>query len=465
MAEPPAQEATLTLPDGRSVKIPILYGTNGPPVLNISNLYALTGMFTHDPGFTATSSCTSSICFIDGELGELWYRGYPVQELASNCSFLEVCYLLLNGELPGVEALERFEDQVIQNMCIHEKLLTFYKSFQQGAHPMAILVGVIGALSAFLHHEIDVNDPKARQAAAILMVAKIPFIAAMAYRTAMGLPPVYPRKKYTYVENFLYMMFSDPMSEEFEPDPVIVNALEKIMILHADHEQNASTSTVRIAGSSMANPFACIAAGVASLWGPMHGGANEAVLEMLEGIGSVDKIPEFLDKVKNHVDGVRLMGFGHRVYKTRDPRNQIMSQICHQVVGMSAKPSGLLELALELERVALADEYFIKRKLYPNVDYYSGIVLTAIGVPRSMFTVIFALGRTIGWVTQWKEMMSEPVKKISRPRQLYIGANQRSVVPIGERPDVAPEEEDQLTGQREVWSPKKSRRHARPQPS
>jgi citrate synthase len=426
-------------------------------VIDIRNLYTQTGHFTFDPGFTCTSSCLSAITYIDGEEGELWYRGYRVQELAENCGFLEVCYLLLYSELPTQPELNRFERAIKDEMCIHSKLIDFYHAFQQGAHPMAIMVGVVGALSAFFHEDMDVHDPAQREAAAVKIVAKFPMIAAVAYRTAYGLPIVYPKKQYSYVENFLYMMFADPMSEEFDVNPLIVEALEKILILHADHEQNASTSTVRIAGSSFANPFACIAAGIACLWGPMHGGANEAVLCMLDEIGSVENIPRFIERAKSRDDSFRLMGFGHRVYKTMDPRNSVMSDIAHRVVESKtgSEQVRFLELATALEKAALEDEYFVSRKLYPNVDFYSGIVLETMGIPRTMFTVIFALSRCIGWISQWREMMSEKVKKIGRPRQLYVGHDRRSFIPITERNDSNLMSQSVLNQPRVVWSPRK----------
>lgn len=446
-------EAVLTLPDGRSARLPILKGTVGHPVLDIKNITAQLGCFTLDPGFTATSSCLSSITFTDGEAGELWYRGYRIQDLAEKCSYLEVCYLLLYSELPNADELRKFENAVKSEMCIHEKLINFYNSFQQGAHPMAIMVGVVGALSAFLHQEIDVMDPLQREKAAIKIIAKFPMIAAIAYRTAYGLPVVFPKRKYSYVENFLYMMFADPMSDDFEVDPIIAEALEKIFILHADHEQNASTSTVRIAGSSLANPFACIAAGIASLWGPMHGGANEAVLAMLDEIQSVENIPKYIAKAKDPNDTFRLMGFGHRVYKNHDPRNTTMSNIARRVINhLNHRNQRLFDLANELERVALSDEYFIKRKLFPNVDFYSGVVLEAIGIPRSMFTVIFALSRCVGWISQWNEMMCDTIR-IGRPRQLYIGPSLRVVPSMHERSEEKCMHDDVLDSPTKVWSP------------
>jgi citrate synthase len=448
-------DAVITMPDGTTASFPVIKGTEGPVVIDIRTLYQKLSVFTIDPGFTSTSSCMSSITYIDGDQGELWYRGYRIQDLADKCSFLEVCYLLMYGELPTKPQLDHYETAIKAEMCIHSRLIDFYSSFQQGAHPMAIMVGVVGALSAFLDEKKDYDDIIEREKAAIKIVAKFPMIAAVAYRTAYGLPIVFPKKKYSYVENFLYMMFSDPMSDDFQVDPVVVDAMEKIFILHADHEQNASTSTVRIAGSSLANPFACIAAGIASLWGPMHGGANEAVLCMLDEIKNRDRIDEYINRAKNPTDTFRIMGFGHRVYKNHDPRSKIMGKIAHKVLDvLGSHEKELFQLAIELEQKALSDEYFIKRKLYPNVDYYSGVVLEAIGIPRDMFTVIFALSRVIGWITQWSEMMGETVKKIGRPRQLYVGSKVRDVVPIEER-------ESRLLSpalkpyQRNVWSPTK----------
>lgn len=427
-------DAVITLPDGSTASFPVLKGTEGPAVIDIRALYQKLGVFTLDPGFTSTSSCVSSITYIDGDQGELWYRGYRIQDLANSCSFLEVCYLLMYGDLPTAEQLDHFESAIKSEMCIHEKLIDFYRSFQQGAHPMAIMVGVVGALSAFLDEKKNYDDPVEREKAAIKIVAKFPMLAAVAYRTAYGLPVVYPKRKYSYIKNFLYMMFHDPMNDDFDVDPVIVEAMEKIFILHADHEQNASTSTVRIAGSSLANPFACIAAGVASLWGPMHGGANEAVLNMLDEIKKTGEVDEYLRRAKDKNDSVRLMGFGHRVYKNFDPRSVIMGEIAHRVLeSLDSQEIELFQLAIEMEKKALADDYFIRRKLYPNVDFYSGIVLEAIGIPRDMFTVIFALSRTIGWISQWSEMMSDPVKKIGRPRQLYVGEKCRQVTKANER--------------------------------
>lgn len=419
----------VTFKDGKEVELPVLHGTDGPPMIDIRNLYGKSGYFTFDPGFTCTGSCVSGITFIDGEKGELMYRGYRIQDLAKTCDFTAICYLLLYGELPSNNDKKMFEETMKNEMLVHEQLIQFYKGFQSGAHPMAIMVGVVGALSAFMHDGLDVKDPVGREISAIRLVAKMPMIAAIAYRTAMGLPIVYPKKDLNYAENFLYMMFADPMDKDYKVDPILADVLDKILVLHADHEQNASTATVRIAGSSWANPFACIAAGIASLWGPAHGGANEAVLDMLDEIGSVENIPECIAKAKDpKKSGFRLMGFGHRVYKNFDPRAEVMRDLCHKVLNyLNIADDPYLKIGLELEKVALSDKYFIERKLYPNVDFYSGIVLNAIGIPKSMFTVIFALSRSIGWITQWREMISESSIKIGRPRQLYVGYPVRRV--------------------------------------
>jgi citrate synthase len=430
------EKCKLTLPDGREVELPILHGQAGPPMIDMRNLYSLTGYFTFDPGYTCTGSCVSEITFIDGEKGELLYRGYKIQDIAKNCDFVDVCYLLLYGALPSEKDKKMFDETMKNEMLVHEQLISFYKGFQAGAHPMAIMVGVVGALSAFFHNEIDVTDAVEREISAIRLVAKIPMIAAIAYRTAMGLPIVYPKKSLSYTENFLYMMFADPMDPDYKVDKFLAEVLDKILILHADHEQNASTATVRIAGSSLANPFACIAAGIASLWGPAHGGANEAVLEMLDSIGSVENIPACVEKAKDKNSKFRLMGFGHRVYKNYDPRAEIMRDLCHDVFEyLNIKDNIYLNIGLALEKVALSDKYFIDRKLYPNVDYYSGIVLDAIGIPKSMFTVIFALARSIGWIVQWREMMSESAIKIGRPRQLYVGHTLRDIIKVEDRID------------------------------
>ena len=430
------ESCTLTLPDGKSVELPILKGTEGPKMIDITGLYRKTGLFTFDPGFMCTGSCVSQITYIEGDIGLLTYRGYKIQDLANNCDFIDTCYLLLYGELPSKSDKVKFNFNVQSEMLVHEKLISFYKGFNSGAHPMAIMVGVVGALSSFWHEGLDINNPIERELSAIRLVAKMPMIAAIAYRTSLGLPIVYPRKDLTFTENFLYMMFADPMDPNYEPDKFLSNVLDKILILHADHEQNASTATVRIAGSSLANPFACIAAGIASLWGPMHGGANESVLDMLDEIQSVEHLPKVIERAKDKNSGFRLMGFGHRVYKSYDPRAEIMRKICHETLDyLEIKDDPTMKLSMELEKLALKDEYFIQRKLYPNVDYYSGIVLKAIGIPKDMFTVIFALARSIGWITQWREMISESKKMIGRPRQLYVGKVQREVENIEERLD------------------------------
>ena len=401
----------------------------------IRNLYSKTGHFTYDPGFNCTGSCASKITEIDGEKGRLSYRGYDIRDLALNCNYLEVCFLLLYGELPSKRELEVFESTVLDEMILHENMIEFYKSYEKDSHPMAIMVGIVGALSAFMKETQFNVDKDYRTITAVQMIAKMPMIAALAFRTSRGLPVVYPKKKYGYIENFLRMMFKNPLAK-WHCDKIIINAIEKIFILHADHEQNASTSTVRISASSMANPYACIASGIVSLWGPMHGGANEAVINMLEEIGSRDKLKDFVDKVKNKVDGIKLMGFGHRVYKTFDPRATLMKTLAEEIAGImgNASTNEVFKLALELEAIALKDEYFIKRNLYPNVDYYTGIIYQSIGIPKNMFTVLFAVSRTIGWITQLLEMTSEPMR-ISRPRQLYVGEMDRKFVKVEDRKD------------------------------
>lgn len=422
--------ATLTLDDGRTIDLPILSGTLGPDVLDIRNLGKL-GLFTYDPAFFSTSSCTSEITFIDGDVGLLYYRGYPIEQLAEKSSFLEVCYLLLNGELPDAAQKEEFTRNITRHTMVHDQLARFFNGFRRDAHPMAVMVGVVGALSAFYHDSLDINNPQHRVISAHRLLAKVPTIAAMAYKYNVGEPFMYPQNKFSYVENFLYMMFATP-AEDYVPNPVLVQALERILILHADHEQNASTSTVRLAGSSGASPFACIASGIAALWGPAHGGANEAALKMLEEIGDVSRVPEYVQGVKDKK--YRLMGFGHRVYKNMDPRANVMRETCHQVLKeLKLENDKLFELAMELEKTALNDPYFIERKLYPNVDFYSGIVLRALGIPTNMFTVIFAVARTIGWVSQWNEMVADAEQKIGRPRQLYRGAERRDFVPMEKR--------------------------------
>ena len=415
-----------------SVTLPMLSGTVGPDVLDVRALYKDTGYFTYDPGFMSTASCSSSITYIDGDKGLLMYRGYPIDQLAEKSSYLECCYLLMNGELPSKKELAAFEDMINKHTMVHEQLRSFFNGFRRDAHPMAVMVAVVGALSAFYHDSLDINDPKQRTIAAHRLVAKMPTIAAMAYKYSIGQPFVYPKNELSYAENFLHMMFAVP-AEEYKPSKVVARAMDQIFILHADHEQNASTSTVRLAGSSGANPFACIASGIASLWGPAHGGANQAVLEMLEEIGSVENIPAFIEKVKDKESGVRLMGFGHRVYKNFDPRAQILRDRCHEVLGELGIKDPMLDIAMQLEKIALEDDYFVSRKLYPNVDFYSGIIMKAIGIPVSMFTVIFAMSRTVGWISHWLEMMGEPSQKIGRPRQLYTGPPQRDYVDVAKR--------------------------------
>lgn len=419
--------------DGNTTDLPIFSGTDGPNVVDYRAFYKATGTFTFDPGFTSTASCESKITFIDGDKGVLLYRGYPIDELAENSDFLEVAYLLLHGELPTTKEKTDFEFAITHHTMLHEQLQRFYSGFRRDAHPMAIMVGVVGALSAFYHDSTDINDPVQRTIASHRMIAKMPTIAAMAYKFSIGQPFVYPRNDLDYTSNFMRMCFAVP-AEEYEVNPVLSDALDKIFILHMDHEQNASTSTVRLAGSSGANPFACIAAGIASLWGPAHGGANEAALNMLQEIGSVDRIPEFIARAKDKSDPFRLMGFGHRVYKNYDPRATVMRKSCHEVLdALGQKGDPLLDVAMELERIALEDEYFVEKKLYPNIDFYSGITLRALGFPTDMFTVLFALARTVGWIAQWSEMIEDPSQKIGRPRQIYTGAPKRSYTPVDKR--------------------------------
>jgi citrate synthase len=425
------KSATLTV-EGKNFELPVHSGTVGPDVIDIGKLYAQTGMFTFDPGFTSTASCESKITYIDGDAGILEYRGYPIDQLAQG-DFLETCYLLLYGELPTPAQKAEFDKNVTHHTMVHEQMARFFQGFRRDAHPMAVMVASVGALAAFYNDSTDITDPKQRIIASIRMIAKIPTLAAMAYKYTIGQPFVYPKNALGFASNFLNMCFAVPC-EDYQINPVLADALDKIFILHADHEQNASTSTVRIAGSSGANPFACIAAGIACLWGPAHGGANEAALQMLAEIGTVDKIPAFVEKVKDKNSKVRLMGFGHRVYKNYDPRAKLMQQAAHRVLketGHGDDP--LLHVAMELEKIALHDEYFIERKLYPNVDFYSGITLKAMGFPTSMFTVLFAVARTVGWISQWSEMIQDPAQKIGRPRQLYSGATRRDYVPIGKR--------------------------------
>jgi citrate synthase len=428
------RSVTVTL-DGsnRSTSLPLLSGSVGPDVFDIRKLYGDLGVFTYDPGYGATASCDSKITYIDGDEGILLYRGYPIEQLAENSNFLEVCYLLLNGELPNAAEAAEFHDGVMRHTMLHEQLRTFYNGFRRDAHPMAVMCGVVGALSAFYHDSLDIHDAESRRISAFRLVAKLPTIAAWAHKYAVGQPFVYPRNDLTYAENFLYMFHAVP-AEEYKVNPILSKAMDLIMILHADHEQNASTSTVRLAGSTGANPFACIAAGIASLWGPAHGGANEAVLKMLAEIGSVDNIKDFLADVKDKDNHTKLMGFGHRVYKNYDPRAKIIQKACHDVLEeLGIKGDPLLDLAMELEKIALSDPYFIERKLYPNVDFYSGIILKAMGFPTSMFTALFAVSRTVGWVSQWKEMMEDPQQRIGRPRQIYTGAPRRDYVPAAKR--------------------------------
>lgn len=428
-------KATLTYENGagkQSVDLPIYGGVLGPDVIDIRTL-AKTGMFTYDPGFLSTAACNSKITFIDGDVGLLYYRGYPIEQLAEHADFIEVCYLLLNGELPTRAEYDRFNSTIRKHTMVHDQLTNFFKGFRRDAHPMAVMVGVVGALSAFYHDSLDITNADHRKVSAIRLIAKVPTIAAMCYRYNQGLPFMYPQNNMSYAENFLYMMFATPC-EPYRPSPVLVRAFDRILTLHADHEQNASTSTVRLAGSSGANPFACIAAGIAALWGPAHGGANEAVLKMLDEIGDESRIPEFVAKAKDKNSGFRLMGFGHRVYKNMDPRADVMRNTCHEVLKeMGLQDDKLFRLAMSLEKVALEDPYFIEKKLYPNVDFYSGIVLRALGIPTSMFTAIFAMGRTIGWIAQWNEMISDPEQKIGRPRQLYLGSARRDVKPLPAR--------------------------------
>ncbi|WP_411818164.1 citrate synthase [Hyphococcus sp. DH-69] len=424
--------ATFTL-SGKTTELPVFQATHGPSVVDIRALYKNSGAFTFDPGFTSTASCESKITYIDGDEGVLLYRGYPIDQLAENSNFIEVAYLLLKGELPSDQELVDFDRSITMHTMVHEQLKNFYNGFRRDAHPMAIMVGVVGALSAFYHDSTDINDPKQRLIASHRMIAKMPTIAAMAYKYSIGQAFVFPRNDLDYTSNFMRMCFA-VQPEEYEVNPVLSSALDKIFILHMDHEQNASTSTVRLAGSSGANPFACIAAGIASLWGPAHGGANEAALNMLEEIGHVDNIPEFIARAKDKSDPFRLMGFGHRVYKNYDPRAKVMRKACHEVLdALGVQEDPLLEVAMELERIALEDPYFVEKKLYPNIDFYSGITLRALGFPTEMFTVLFALARTVGWIAQWSEMVEDPNQKIGRPRQIYTGAAQRDYVDINKR--------------------------------
>ncbi|WP_316862628.1 citrate synthase [uncultured Cohaesibacter sp.] len=426
------KKAKLTVGD-QTWEFPIRSGTIGPDVIDIGTLYKETGMFTYDPGFTSTASCESEITYIDGDVGTLLYRGYPIDQLAEHGDFLETCYLLLYGHLPTAEEKKDFDTRVTRHTMVHEQMSKFYTGYRRDSHPMAVMVGIVGALSAFYHDSTDIADPHQRMVASLRMIAKMPTMAAMAYKYSIGQPFVYPRNDLSYAGNFLHMCFSVP-AEPYEVNPVLARAMDRIFILHADHEQNASTSTVRLAGSSGANPFGCIAAGIACLWGPAHGGANEAALNMLYEIGTPDRVAEYVAKAKDKNDPFRLMGFGHRVYKNYDPRAKIMQQTCHEVLhelGIENDPT--LEVALELEKIALNDEYFIEKKLYPNIDFYSGITLRALGFPAEMFTVLFALARSVGWIAQWKEMVEDPSQRIGRPRQLFSGAPLRDYVDIKNR--------------------------------
>ncbi|PZQ45060.1 MAG: citrate (Si)-synthase [Micavibrio aeruginosavorus] len=419
--------------DGKAVKLPVLHGTHGPDVLDVRKLYAETGHFTFDPSYTSTASCKSRITFIDGDEGILAHRGYNIKDLAKKSSFMEVCHLLLEGDLPNEEQLAEFTKNITYHTMVHDQMNYFYRGFRRDAHPMAVMVGVVGALAAFYHDSLDIYDPKQREISAHRLIAKLPTLAAMTYKYSIGQPFMYPRNDLSYAENFLYQCFAVP-AEPYKVSPILAKAMDRIFILHADHEQNASTSTVRLAGSSQANPFACIAAGIACLWGPAHGGANQEVLEMLAEIGTADRIPEYLAKAKDKNDNFRLMGFGHRVYKNMDPRADIMRESCYEVLEeLGLKDEPMLKMAMELEKAALADPYFVERKLFPNVDFYSGIILKAMGFPTSMFTVLFAVSRTVGWISQWKEMIEEPELRIGRPRQLYTGPAMREYVELSKR--------------------------------
>ncbi|MEY3747751.1 MAG: hypothetical protein RL194_1210 [Pseudomonadota bacterium] len=426
-------KVTLTFDNGLApIDLPILSGNLGPDVIDIRSL-AKHGIFTYDPGFLSTASCHSEITYIDGEEGLLYYRGYPIEQLAEHCDFLEVSYLLMYGELPNAAEKQQFTEKIMQHTMLHDQLNNIFRGFRRDAHPMAVMVGIVGSMSAFYHEALDIRDPKNREISACRLLAKVPTIAAWSYKYNIGEPFMYPKNRFNYAENFMHMMFATPC-EEYVPNPILSKAFERILILHADHEQNASTSTVRLAGSSGANPFACVASGIASLWGPAHGGANEATLKMLEEIGDVSRIGEFIKRAKDKSDSFRLMGFGHRVYKNMDPRAAIMRQTCHQVLdelGLHDDP--MFKLAIKLEQIALEDDYFVSRKLYPNVDFYSGIVMRAMGIPNSMFTAIFAMARTAGWVSQWNEMISDSESKIGRPRQLYTGQPRRDFKPMDQR--------------------------------
>ncbi|MEY4214487.1 MAG: citrate synthase [Burkholderiaceae bacterium] len=425
------KKATLSFSDGTApIEFPVHSGSTGPDVIDIRKLYGATGKFTFDPGFLSTAACESKITYIDGDKGELLYRGYPIEQIAEKCDYLDTCYLLLNGEMPDGKQSKDFNYTVMHHTMVHEQMTRFFQGFRRDAHPMAVLVGCVGALSAFYHDSLDISNPEHRMISSIRLVAKMPTLVAMAYKYSIGQPFMYPKNDLSYTANFMRMMFGTPC-EEYVPNPILVKALDRILILHADHEQNASTSTVRLAGSSGANPFACIAAGIATLWGPAHGGANEACLVMLDELqraGGVEKIGEFIRQVKDKSSNVKLMGFGHRVYKNYDPRAKLMRETCYEVLGeLGLENDPLLKIAMKLEQIALEDDYFVQRKLYPNVDYYSGIVQRALGIPTSMFTCIFALARTVGWIAQWAEMISDPDQKIGRPRQLYNGAPRRDI--------------------------------------
>jgi citrate synthase len=431
-----ASNRTVTLTDnqtGKSYELPVLSGSTGPDVIDIRRLYQDTGYFTFDPGYTSTGSCESTITYIDGDQGILLYRGYPIEDLAEKSDFMEVCYLLLYGDLPTPEQKAKFEHDITYHTMMHEQMHKFIEGFRRDSHPMAVMVGMVGALSAFYHDSTDITNPRHRMVASYRMIAKVATMAAWAYKYSIGQPFIYPRNELNYSENFLHMMFATPC-EPYHIDPVLARAMDRILILHADHEQNASTSTVRLAGSSGANPFACIAAGIASLWGPAHGGANEAVLRMLEEIGDRSRVGAYIKRAKDKDDPFRLMGFGHRVYRNYDPRARIMRQSCYEVLdALGVRDEPLLDLAMELEKIALEDDYFVEKKLYPNVDFYSGIIFRAMGIPVSLFTVLFAVARTVGWVAQWNEMIEDPTQKIGRPRQLYRGPLARPFVPIDQR--------------------------------
>ena len=433
MAALKAQNVAQLSYQGKTIDLPVCFGTDGPGVLDLQGLYCATGLFTFDPGYTSTASCRSEITYIGGAKGILLYRGYPIQQLAEKSDFMEVAYLLLYGDLPTSAQKDEFVQTINNHTLVHEQVSSFYRGFRRDAHPMAIMVGVVGALSSFYHDSLDIQDPAQRHIAALRLIAKMPTLAGMAYKYSIGQPFVYPQSHLSYSENFLNMMFSTPTTP-YVINPLWAKAIDRILILHADHEQNASTSTIRLAGSSGANPFACIAAGIAALWGPAHGGANEAVLGMLEEIGHVDRIPEFIGRAKDKNDPFRLMGFGHRIYKSYDPRASVLRETCYEILGEAGvKDNQMLQLAMELERIAMADEYFIEKKLYPNVDFYSGIIFKAMGIPVTMFTVLFAIARTVGWISQWKEMIADPLQKIGRPRQLYVGKAYRDFIPVEKR--------------------------------